>query len=253
MVSSEHTNGASSSEAVPGVLWVTVTMQEHERRITTKHLENWYAEHIDIVLDCPGNGGLFLRYLQTDPSISEYSNPDFAGRMSDPEGTKDAVAKTGWKYLALVKLSDVTWLSSPQFDAMPRTSKFLPPELDGSVGSGFSYMNAALRGYVTIAKGSGKSKEQGRAKWLLSLQIESADPDALEGIGKKYEAVEGVRGWIAYGLRDGVLGYCEPGHMPRGLLLIEMDKRVEVGQEEGVVRRDVWELTAEKGDLSLGL
>ena len=247
------TTPASSISGTPGLLWVTVNLQDHDKRITPEILENWYDEHMDVVLSCTGNGGLFLRYIQSDPSIKLFDNPDFKARVESPESTKDGVAKAGWVCLALVKLSDTHWLSSEQFDAMPRTSETLPKHPDGSIGSAFTYMHAGLRGYETVTKGDGKSKGVGRAKWLLSLQVESGKKADLERIGQTYESTDSCRSWIAYTLRDGLLGYSEPGHMPRGMILVEMDEKPELGQEKGIVRRDVWDFTTERGDLSLSL
>ena len=247
------TTPASSTVATPGVLWVTVNLQDHERRITPEILEDWYEEHVDVVLGCPGNGGLFLRYIQADPSVNVHDDPKFESRMKSPETSKDLVRTSGWVYLAMVKLSDIHWLSSDLFNDMPRTSDTLPKHPDGSIGSAFTYMHAALRGYETVANGEGKSKGTGRSKWLLSLQIEDGSKEALEKIGQTYGNTEACRSWITYTLRDGLLGYSEPGHMPRGMVLVDMDIKPELGQEKGIVRRDVWELTTERGDTSLSL
>ena len=88
---------------------------------------------------------------------------------------------------------------------------------------------------------------------MLSLQLESGSKDDLQNIGQSYGETNGCRSWIAYSLRDGLLSFPEPGNVPRGLILFEMDEKPACGQEKGVVRRDVWDLAMEKGDVSLSL
>ena len=255
MSSSESPTSASTPSSsvtnTSGVLWVTVNLQDHAKRIGPKELEAWYDEHMDIVLSCPGQGDLFLRYRQIDPKVSLYASPGFETRGD--EKTPEGVAKSGWVNLALVKLSDIHWLSSPQFDAMPRTSDTLPKHEDGSIGSAFTYMHAALRGYETVATGKGNSEGSMRPKWMVSLQIEDGSKEGLEKFAEDHAKAASCRRWIAYSLRDGLLGYSEPGYMPRGLVLLELDEKPDLGQEAGIVRRDVWELNVGRGDLSLGL
>ena len=165
-----------------------------------------------------------------------------------------------------MKLSEVGWCGSKQFDVMPRTWEGLPREVDGGVGSAFTCWHAGLRTYDTV--GRWRREEEGvgvgagvggRGKWLISLQIEDVSDNGIENVTKGWQEREACKGWIAYRLVRGVLGYEEPGRMPEGMVLVEMEgERPDVGDaggvdEKSVVRRDVWALTHEKGDKSLEL
>lgn len=198
-----------------------------------------------------------LRYLNVDPSINAYDDPDLTSRFADPDGeaSRIGVRVAGWKYLCLVRLKDVAWCGSKEFNNMPRTSEILPVEKDGSVGSAFSVLHAGLRTYETVAKKRVSHQDTGewsRGKWLVSLQVKDGSKEKLETIVEEWEARKEWKSWVAYRLVQGVLGYEEPGHLPDGMVLIEMDgdERPKVKLDgKDVIRADVWELTTERGEV----
>lgn len=217
-------------------------------------LDEWYDEHKDDVLNCPGNGGLFLRYKNLDPAAEPYADPKFADRFN-PDASDKNISDAQWPYLALVKLSDLNWLTSQQFLDMPRVSKVLPLEPDGSIGSAFSCWHAGLRSYETVDEIADTTGKATRPKYLLSVQTRDADPSAWAALDQKYTTLPGFRGSVKFQNVNGLLEYQEPGALPVGLALYEFD-----GQQPPVpavdtdlIKTDVWELTLEAGDLSLRL
>ena len=258
---------SSPTNTNPGLLWVTVSIQTNHhsgQTLPPSLVEDWYDAHAKDVLSCPGNGGVLLRYLNTNPSVSAYEDPEINARFADADGhaSKHGVAEKGWRYLCLVKLSEVGWCGSKQFDEMPRTWDGLPREADGSVGSAFTCWYAGLRTYETVGRWRREGEGLGvseRGKWLVSLQIEDVSKDGVENVTKAWQDREGCKGWVAYRLVRGVLGYEEPGTMPEGMVLVEMEgERPDLGDVgatygKGLVRSDVWALTHEKGNKTLGL
>jgi len=217
-------------------------------------LNDWYVEHSQDVLNCPGNGGLFLRYKNIDNSIDAYSDPDFSGRFS-PGKTLEAVAGSTWPYLALVKLTDPNWLTSKQFLDMPRVSKLLPPQADGSMGSAFDAFHAGLRSYETVHRTADQASGNGRPRYILSVQTEEASQTVFEELEKTYTALPGFRSSVSYKLAPGLLEYQEPGPLPLGLGLYEFDGEdpPNTNPSKQSLKVDVWKLLSEQGDLSLGL
>ncbi|KAH0832525.1 hypothetical protein AYO21_10661 [Fonsecaea monophora] len=246
------TNSATSTGPVPGLLWVTTSVQKKD--LPASLLDAWYEEHMGDVLACPGNGGLFLRYKNIDPSADTHVDPKFAERGT-PEASEKCIGETLWPYLALVKLSDLAWLTSKQFDDMPRTSKLLPLEADGSTGSAFTCWWGALRSYETVGKIDDTTGSTSRPKYLLSVQTRTADESIWKALDDKYTTQPGFRGSIKYRIVQGLLEFGEPGTMPAGMALYHFDGEAppSVFTDGHVVRTDVWELTKEAGDLSLRL
>lgn len=242
---------ATSTSPVAGLLWVTTSVMNP--KVTSALLDAWYVEHSSDVLACPGNGRLFLRYKNLSSSIGAYADPKFADRFT-PTASIQNIADAGWPYLALVKLSDIQWLVSQQFIDMPRVSKLLPLEEDGSIGSAFSNWHAGLRSYETVTKLGDNSGSADRPKYILSIQTERGDTAALEALDKRYVNMPGFRGSVKYRNVNGLLEYQEPGPLPQGLVLYEFDKQPSTeALENEQIRTDVWELTDEWGDLSLVL
>lgn len=205
------------------------------------------------VLECPGNGGLFLRYKNLNKSIDGYADPKFADRFTPTASVKN-VADAGWPCLALVKLSDLQWLVSQQFLDMPRVSKLLPLEADGSIGSAFSNWHAGLRSYEIVGRVGDASGSTSRPKYIVSVQSKEGDGPTSEALDKRYVNLPGFRGSVKYRNVNGLLEYQEPGPLPEGLALYEFDEQPPTETlENGQIRTDVWELTHEWGDLSLVL
>ncbi|KIY03717.1 uncharacterized protein Z520_00408 [Fonsecaea multimorphosa CBS 102226] len=243
---------ATSTGPVPGLLWVTTSILN--KNLPPSLLDAWYEEHLVDVLACPGNGGLFLRYKNTDQTADTYVDPKWAERVT-PSASEKCIVETLWPNLALVKLSDLAWLTSKQFDDMPRTSKLLPPEPDGSMGSAFSCWNGALRSYETVGKIDDNTGSASRPKYLLSVQTKAADESVWEALNNKYTKLPGFRGSVRYRIVEGLLEFAEPGTMPAGMVLYEFDGEAppSVLMDDHHLRADVWELTREAGDLSLRL
>ncbi|EXJ87859.1 hypothetical protein A1O1_04786 [Capronia coronata CBS 617.96] len=248
---STSTSGTSTAPA-QGLLWVTTSVLNKE--LPPSLLDDWYDEHKDDVLNCPGNGGLFLRYKNLDPAADAYADPKFADRFT-PDASMKNISDARWPYLALVKLSDLNWLTSQQFLDMPRVSKVLPREPDGSMGSAFTCWHAGLRSYETVGKLADASGKTTRAKYLLSVQTRDADNSTFAALDEKYSALPGFRGSIKFKKVDGLLEFQEPGALPVGLALYEFDGEEPPAStvDTDHVKADVWELTMEAGDLSLGL
>ncbi|OAP63118.1 hypothetical protein AYL99_02345 [Fonsecaea erecta] len=243
---------ATSTGPVAGLLWVTTSILRKD--LPSSLLDAWYEEHIADVLACPGNGGLFLRYKNIDPTADTYVDPKFAERTT-PSASEKVIVETLWPNLALVKLSDLAWLTSKQFDDMPRTSKLLPPEPDGSIGSAFSCWYGALRSYETVGKIDDKTGSTTRPKYLLSVQTKDADQSVWKALDDKYATLPGFRGSVRYRIVEGLLEFGEPGTMPAGMVLYEFDGDAppSVLTDDHQLRADVWALTKEAGDPSLRL
>ena len=243
---------ATSTSPVAGVLWVTTSVMKPE--IKSQLLDDWYDEHKTDVLDCAGNGGLFLRYKNLDKSITSHADPKFSDRFAPTASVKN-IADAGWPYLALVKLSDLDWLTSKQFIDMPRVSKQLPLESDGSIGSAFSNFHAALRSYRTIKYSTDITPGEKAAQYILSIQSEATDDATWDALDKKYTALPGFRRAIKYQNVDGLLEYQEPGQLPKTLVLYEYDgeQAPTLDDTSRQVRTDIWEFTHAWGDLNLSL
>ncbi|KIW97757.1 uncharacterized protein Z519_01341 [Cladophialophora bantiana CBS 173.52] len=222
--------------------------------LPTSLIEEWYEEHIVDVLDCPGNGGLFLRYKNTDPAADPYADPKFAERVT-PSASEKSIVETRWPNLALVKLSDVAWVASKEFNDMPRHSKLLPPEPDGSIGSAFSCWYGALRSYETVGKIDDSTGSTSRPRYILSVQTRTADESIWKALDDKYTTLPGFRGSVRYRIVKGLLEFEEPGTLPAGMVLYEFDGEVRpsVLVDDQHLKADVWELIKEAGDLSLRL
>lgn len=242
---------ATSTSPVDGVLWVTTSVMNP--KVTGALLDAWYDEHKTDVLACPGNGGLFLRYKNLDKSVGDYADPKFADRFT-PNASIQNITDAAWPNLALVKLSDLQWLVSQQFIDMPRVSKLLPLEADGSIGSAFTNWHAGLRSYEAVARLGGSSESTERPKYIVSIQTEKGDTATLEALDKSFVNLPGFRGSVRYRNVNGLLEYQEPGPLPEGLVLYEFDEQppAETLKNEQT-RTDVWGLTNEWGDLSLAL
>ncbi len=235
---------------MPGVLWTTAGIQNERKDLPRSLLDAWYDEHINICLSCPGNGGLFLRYRNVDPASSEYVRPKFnEGTTSEP------FVPTTWPFLALVKLDDTKWLSSQQFNDMPRVSKLLPLEADGSIGSAFSCWYGALRGYETISTVADPTGQTTRPKYILSVQLKQAYSENSKALEAKYARQPGFRGAIKYRLREDLLLVQEPGVLPKSLVLFEFDGEgpPRAIADDSAFKVDAWELLLEAGDTSLRL
>lgn len=254
----EASTPASSVTPSPGLLWVTCNIM---KRLDGIHLseelfDSWYEEHLVDVLETPGNGGLALRYLNADESIDLWSDPDFASRYAAPETASERIRDFSWKALALVKLSDVAWCGSQPFNDMPRVSKQVPPEADGSIGSVFNCWHAGLRTYETVERVGGVKSG---SNWLVSLQTETANTDDLKRLVDVYSSKPQYQGHIIYRLAEGYLPYPEPpspGHLPAGMLLFEFDGEkptVAVTGDVKVIRADVWKRKLARGDGQLML
>jgi hypothetical protein len=90
---------------MPGVLWVSSSIKKEDLPISL--FDAWYDEHMNDVLNCPKNGGLFLRYRNINPYANAYVIPTHDAQFTSSSTPKPAV-KTTWPYLALVKLDDVS-------------------------------------------------------------------------------------------------------------------------------------------------
>lgn len=163
------------------------------------------------------------------------------------------------------------WLTSQEFENIPRTSEQLPRREDGSVGSAFDCWHAGLRSYETVktsatsaslapsssGDGSATPGGEGRRKWLVSVQTVSDEDETLEAVVDAYGREKGCRYWIMYRLVTGLLGYYEPSEpdLPRGMVLLEFDGEEPPRVQAKVqgLRTDVWSLVTERGDLSLEL
>ncbi|KAJ9610230.1 hypothetical protein H2200_005007 [Cladophialophora chaetospira] len=234
---------------MPGVLWTTASIQRKDLPVAL--MDAWYGEHIGICLSCPGNGGLFLRYRNTSPATDPYVTPKF-NDQAEQGANSQAFVPTTWPFLALIKLDDTKWLSSPQFDAMPRTSVILPPEADGSIGSAFTCLNGCLRSYETVGSLPDPSGRSTRPKYILSVQSSGANTGNSD---RQYAAQPGFRGSTRYRLVKGLLGFEEPGLLPESLALHEFDgdKPPQAIPDDNAFKVDVWELILEAGDTSLRL
>ncbi|ETN41202.1 uncharacterized protein HMPREF1541_03137 [Cyphellophora europaea CBS 101466] len=256
MVSESPSTPASSVTPTPGVLWVTCNIMKREPHLSEELFDSWYEEHLTDVLNTPGNGGLALRYINADASVDLWSDPDFASRYAAPAAALERIRDFSWKALALVKLSDVAWCASQPFNDMPRTSKQVPQEPDGSDGSVFNCWHAGLRTYETVDR---KDGVKAGSKWLVSVQTESADKGSFDKVLEAYTAKTGCQGYVAYRLVEGLLPYPEPpspGNLPQGMVIIEFDGEkpsAEVIVGAKVVRIDVWDRKLARGDLELGL
>jgi hypothetical protein len=235
---------------------VTCNIMKREPHLTEELFDSWYEEHLGDVLATPGNGGLALRYINADPSVDLWSDPDFASRYAAPETAFERISDFSWKALALVKLSDVAWCGSQVFNDMPRTSKQVPPEPDGSEGSVFSCWHAGLRTYETTQREGGV---KAGSAWLVSLQIDTASLERLQEVVDVYKKKPGYEGHLVYRLVEGYLPYPEPpspGNLPASMLLIEFGgekPKVEETQNVKIVRADIWQRKLARGDSSLSL
>lgn len=249
---------ASSVTPAPGLLWVTCNIMKRPDgvHLSEELFDSWYEEHLADVLNTPGNGGLALRYLNADESVNIWSDPDFASRYAAPETAFDSIREFSWKALALVKLNDVAWCSSQPFNDMPRTSKQVPAEADGSDGSVFNCWHAGLRTYETIDREGGV--KAGPA-WIVSLQTETANTNDLKHLVDVYKTKPDYQGHITYRLVEGHLPYPEPpspGNLPAGMLLIEFGGGKPAVEDSGnikVIRSDVWQRKLARGDSDLAL
>lgn len=247
---------ASSVTPSPGLLWVTCNIMKREPQLSEELFDSWYEEHLTDVLDCPGNGGLALRYLNADTSIDLWSDPDFATRYAAPETAFKRIEDFGWKALALVKLSDVAWCSSQQFIDMPRTSKQVPPEADGSEGSVFNCWHAGLRTYEMIDRQGGV---KAGPQWIVSLQTDTDSLQDLSTMIEAYSAKADYQGHVVYRLVEGHLPYPEPpspGNLPVGMILFEFGGEKPTVEQVGnvkVIRADVWQQKLTRGDTDMSL
>jgi hypothetical protein len=247
---------ASSVTPSPGLLWVTCNIIKREPHLSEEVFDSWYEEHLIDVLNTPGNGGLAMRYLNADKSIDLWSDPEFASRYANPATAMDRIRTFNWKALALIKLSDVAWCGSPQFNDMPRTSKQIPQEPDGSDGSVFNCWHAGLRTYETVER---KDGVQGGPKWFVSVQTESSDKEDAEKVLQAYASKAGYQGHVVYKLVEGFLPYPEPpspGHLPQGLVMIEFGQEEPTVEEVSgckVVKTDIWYHKVTRGDSELVL
>ncbi|OCT46983.1 hypothetical protein CLCR_02604 [Cladophialophora carrionii] len=247
---------ATSTHSTPGVLWTTACIQRKDLPLSL--FDAWYDEHINICLSCPGNGGLFLRYKNIDPQADVYAVPNW---NEEPSHNDTATAKpTTWPFLALVKLDDIKWVASKQFNDMSRFWKLLPPEPDGSIGSAFSCFYGALRCYETVRTVPDPTGRTTRPKYILSVQTtrgasSAAADDDWDAQDQEYVGRPGFRCAVRYRLVEDLLAAQEPGWLPKGLALYEFDgeepPRVAVGQD--CFKADVWEFILEAGDSSLRL
>lgn len=229
---------------------------KREPHLTEELFDSWYEEHLTDVMNTPGNGGLALRYFNADASVDLWSDPDFASRYAAPETASERIKDFSWKALALVKLTDVAWCSSQEFNDMPRTSKQVPQEPDGSDGSVFNCWHAGLRTYETLER---KGGVKGGSKWLVSMQTETTNLQDLAELVKAYSSKTDYQGHIVYGLVEGHLPYPEPpspGNLPAGMLLFEFDGEKPTVERVGdvkVIRADVWQRKLARGDSNLAL
>lgn len=256
--SSSVTNVSASSTSEPraGLLFVTTSVKDSN--LKAQVLNDWYDEHSQDCLNSPGNGGLFLRYTNLDETIGSHEDlgPSFTTRVS-ADSTGNEIRSAGWPYLALVKLTNVEWLKSKEFDDMPRVSKLLPPGPNGSLGSAFDAFHAGLRSFETVGEIPDQHRNKGRPRWLIALQLADAEPRTFEELDSVF--VKGnptFRCATRYRSIEGYLEYQEPGRLPAGLAMYqyEGDKAPQLSTDAPVVvRQDNWELFKEAGDLSLDL
>ena len=212
------------------------------------------------VLSCPGNtAGLFLRYKNANPDADPYVVPtpshDQQSRYKDSTQQPPAVVITTWPYLALVKVDDMPWLASQEFLDIPRTSKILPKEPDGSDGSAFTFAHAGLRSYKAVGKIDDPTALKTRPKYIVVVQSNFTSEDDLQSLDLQYAHLQDFRGAIRYQLETGYLGFQEAGPLPAGLVLYEFDgdepPRSVVDDKN--LMTEVWSLTHEAGNSSLRL
>lgn len=256
--SSLEDSTSSTATSIPptgGLLWVTTSVMNPN--VTPSLLDAWYEEHAADVLACQGNGGLFLRYRNINKSVDAYSDPMFAQRYGPTASIKN-IAEVAWPFLALIRLSDLQWLTSQQFIDMPRVSKLLPVESDGSIGSAFSNWHAGLRSFETVKVSQDHGVGSARPRYILSIQTEAADDVTWEVLDKHFLRLPEFCRTVKCRNVNGLLQYQEPGPLPLGLALYEFNGDGPPGVTgdqvaNTVVRMDIWELTHEWGDLRLSL
>ncbi|KAL9105228.1 MAG: hypothetical protein Q9227_009555 [Pyrenula ochraceoflavens] len=235
-----------------GLLWVSSRITDASLPIET--LDAWYAEHERDILNCPGNGGrkcflgfpLFLRYnnLTTHPI---------------PTNAEDVANLRPWSFLTLVKLTNTSWLSSPQFLSVPHNSAILPKRPDGSLGYISDVTLAALRAYEIAPRyGDDSGFPSGGPKFLISIQT-SILGGSLWEFEKQLAKVEGFEGRLGCRFDKGaVLHFEESGGVPDGLFFFAFDGKEAPeldlqSLDKHADRVDIWELRSAAGDTSLNL
>jgi hypothetical protein len=240
-------NDPTSSK--PGLLWVTASIKRKDLPVSVLHA--WYDEHMNDILTCPGNGGLFLRYKNLNPAADTYVDPQYAERASPGDTT--------WPFLGLVKLADVQWLGAKEFAALPLTSKLLPPEADGSEGNAFSSWFGAPRSYDLVTRMPDPRGGTSRPKYVLTVQMDKTpSDDSWVDVDRQIMRRTGFRGSVKYQLSEkSLLVFQEPGELAAGLAVYEFDgeepPQSDVEMDGHVAKVDAWELICEAGDPALRL
>lgn len=219
-------------------------------RMTEEHLVNWYNEHGPDVVGCKGINGCMYHYLNTDASIKPNQDlgPNYANRIASPETSIDDIAAADWPSLAIVKVGDINWVLSQEFADIPRKSKELPRNEDGSMGSAFTVLHYGLRTYEiigrqVIVKANGSNEQPTD---LLMIQVADTDDATFEELESVVRSnVPTLYDSVRLKLMDGLLPYQEPGKLPQGLALFRFNGGVAapkslVSNIKGVVKVDTW-------------
>jgi hypothetical protein len=177
-----------------------------------------------------------------------------------PSHVRNAIASFPWKFLAINRVNDLSWLRGDEFMNLPLTSPLLPKRPDGSDGGAFDVWHAALRVYETVSQDVKRPAKlvSGRGNYLVSIQLDSVgDVDAVKRV---YAGRDECRSFMVCKIAEGLAEFPEVGPLPEGLVVMEFDgERAPEAAEligrtgEEVVRLDIWEMFVEAGDRSLEL
>lgn len=141
---------------------------------------------------------------------------------------------------------------------MPRASKLLPVESDGSIGSAFSNWHAGLRSFETVNVSQDHGVGSARPRYITSIQTEAADVATWEVLDEHLFRLPEFCRTLKCRNVNGLLQYQEPGPLPLCLVWYDFNGDGPTGVTgdqvaHNVVRMDIWELTHEWGNSSPSL
>lgn len=157
---------------------------------------------------------------------------DFAVRYkninprADTQGGQ-ATPEVPYPYLTLYQLNDVHWLASDEFRAVQNT-------LDG--------FEVNMRSYRVVVR-STSERGAAQAKFVVTSEIQLADPGEFDRRVHAFGAMSGHRGSVLYEFMPGLLANEQKGLTSGGLVVSWFNEMPMLqGSRHGV--QDVWQLVS---------
>ena len=116
----------------------------------------------------------------------------------------------------------------------------------------------APRTYQTVGRVRRPGTEAGHPRDMVCVQIDSVEDESVSIVDKVYGGQESHRLTTIFNLAPGLMQFQEHGSLPGGMLVFEFDDKPTLAPEDElkgakIVRQDVWELFAQRGESSLEL